>query len=115
MLPDECGRARVDAARRRVRELAGHCPEERRLVHGDFGSYNMLADSHRVTALIDWDLALFGDPLYEVANLFFWREERLEPLICHLESWIWNVPQGRERIVCYQLRIGLQEILRECG
>jgi hypothetical protein len=42
-----------------------------------FGSYNLMTDRRRITAVIDWDRALFGDPLYELANLLFWR--RLQP------------------------------------
>lgn len=100
----------VGEALRRIDALAGHCPEERCLVHGDFGAYNVLTDGHGVTGVIDWDLALFGDPLYDVANLFFWHEARLEPLIQHFAGEISHLPRWRERILCYQLRTGLQEI-----
>jgi len=93
-----------------VVELAAACPEERHLIHGDFGSYNVLTDGDYVTAVLDWNLALFGDPLYEVANLFFWNEERLTPFIRHLESEGCCLPQWRERMRCYQLRTCLQEI-----
>lgn len=93
-----------------VEQLSEHCPEERHLVHGDFGSYNVLTDGTRITALIDWDLALFGDPLYEVANVLFWREDHLEPLLQHLEALPSEAPGDRARLACYQLRIGLQEL-----
>ena len=95
---------------RLVEELAERCPEERSLIHGDFGSYNLLTDGGRITAVIDWDRAVFGDPLYEVANLFFWREACMERVIRRVERSLTDVPRWRERVLCYQIRIGLQEI-----
>lgn len=47
--------------------------EPRQLVHGDFGSNNVLVTDGRVTGVIDWSEAVVGDPLYDLANLFFWR------------------------------------------
>ena len=52
--------------------LTGHCPEERKLVHGDFGSNNVLTDGKKITGVLDWDCALYGDPLFDVAGSFFW-------------------------------------------
>ncbi len=53
--------------------LVDACPEERRLIHGDFGSNNVLTDGQRVTAILDWDNAKYGDPLFDVATAYFWR------------------------------------------
>ena len=39
------------------------------LLHGDLGSHNVLTDGDRLLALIDWEDALAGDPVYDVA---FW-------------------------------------------
>ena len=95
---------------RLVTQLAVHCPEDRRLVHGDFSSSNMLTDGRSITAIFDWDRALFGDALYDVANIFFWREENLQPLIERLKEQGLEIPRWNERILCYQLHIGLREI-----
>jgi hygromycin-B 4-O-kinase len=70
----------------------------------------VLTDGEHVTAVIDWDRALFGDPLYDVANLLFWREEHLRPLIERIKRQGRTVPHWHERVFCYQLLIGLQEI-----
>ncbi|WP_236795214.1 phosphotransferase family protein [Amycolatopsis sp. GM8] len=37
------------------------------IVHGDCGPGNFLHDGHRVTALLDWELAHFGDPMEDLA------------------------------------------------
>jgi hygromycin-B 4-O-kinase len=95
---------------RLVARLAAQYPEECRLIHGDFVSYNVLTDRQHITAGLDWDRALFGDPLYDVANLLFWQEEPLRPLIERVEQQGCTVPHWHERVFCYQLRIGLQEI-----
>jgi hygromycin-B 4-O-kinase len=100
----------VSGAIRLVMTLVECCPERRCLVHGDFGSYNVMTDRRRITAVIDWDRALFGDPLDEIANLLFWREECLEQLTLALSAAADDEAAAKERLLCYQLRIGLQEI-----
>lgn len=96
----------------RLAALAGRCPEERRLVHGDFGSNNVLAEGGRITAVIDWSEALFGDPLYDVANILFWRPwlACMERQAAFLEMHRRWPAEARDRLHCYQLRIGIDEI-----
>jgi hygromycin-B 4-O-kinase len=102
--------ALVRAAIGLVTAFAERCPQRRCLVHGDFGSYNLMTDRRQITAVIDWDRALFGDPLYELANLLFWREECLEQLTVGLRAAVDDAPGAAEQLLCYQLRIGLQEL-----
>jgi hygromycin-B 4-O-kinase len=95
-----------------VERFAEYCPEERKLVHGDFGSNNVLTDAGKITAVVDWSEALLGDPLYDVANIFFWRNwlDCMEVQAHYFESLLSGTPQWDERMPCYQLRIGLEEI-----
>lgn len=93
-------------------QLVPECPEVRGLVHGDFGSNNVLADGRSITGVIDWSEALFGDPLYDVANIFFWRPwlACMEAQARYFEK---HDPEtmGDPRVLrCYQLRIGLQQV-----
>lgn len=45
-------------------------PTEKMLVcHGDLGPWNCLHEAGRLTGVIDWDLARYGDPLDDVAEL----------------------------------------------
>lgn len=37
------------------------------LLHGDLANHNVFTDGKRVTALIDWEDVLSGDPLYDIA------------------------------------------------
>jgi hygromycin-B 4-O-kinase len=56
----------------RLRELAENLPDQRHMVHGDLLNRNVLVRRSRVTAVIDWGNALYGDWLYDAAWLIFW-------------------------------------------
>ncbi|MBN9221623.1 MAG: aminoglycoside phosphotransferase family protein [Mesorhizobium sp.] len=95
-----------------MQTLAADCPEIRRLVHGDFGSNNVVTDQARITGVIDWSEAMFGDPLYDVANILFWRPwlDCMEQQARFFETRQPNRLRYRRRLACYQLRIGLQTL-----
>jgi hygromycin-B 4-O-kinase len=93
-------------------ELTPQCPETRRLVHGDFGSNNVLTNGVVITGVIDWSEALFGDPLYDIANIFFWR-----PWLACMEIQARHFERRRPGMIdniltlrCYELRIGLEQV-----
>jgi aminoglycoside phosphotransferase (APT) family kinase protein len=46
----------------------GRDVEHLRLLHGDAGVNNFLFADSRVTALIDWELAIIGDPMSDLGN-----------------------------------------------
>lgn len=93
----------VDRLFARLTDLVGFCPEQRWLVHGDYGFDNILVENGRVTAVIDWLGARFGDFVYDVAWLDLWSE--LDFTACfalhYAESGL-IVPNFRERVRCYQ-------------
>jgi hygromycin-B 4-O-kinase len=95
-----------------VKALAGALPEVRQLVHGDFGSNNVLVHQGRVSGIIDWSEALVGDGLYDIANILFWRPwlECMEQQARHIEKKRPDWLTDRQRLLCYQLRIGLQQL-----
>ena len=105
--------ARRDETRRlaaTVEAMARDLPDWRGLVHGDFGSNNVLVADGRIVGVIDWSEAMIGDPLYDLANLLFWRpwldcmEQQCRYFERH-EPWR-LAPTGR--LACYQLHIGLK-------
>lgn len=102
--------AKVQRLLDRVAELAPTCPDTRQLVHADFGSNNLLVASGQITAVIDWSEAMLGDPLYDVANIFFWRTwlACMEEQASFFERRRGHHDWDDDRLVCYQLRIGLQ-------
>lgn len=44
------------------------------LVHGDLIIHNLLTDGRNLTGVLDWELALFGDPDYDLFHLFYYQE-----------------------------------------
>lgn len=92
--------------------LVEYCPEERHLVHGDFGSNNILTDGHCIVAVLDWDCAKYGDPLFDIATAYFWSPwlNCMAVQAAYYEKHLSNMADYRERLLCYQLHIGLMEI-----
>jgi hygromycin-B 4-O-kinase len=95
-----------------MQQLTEHCAEERYLVHGDYGYGNVLAEGGRVTAVLDWMGARYGDFLYDVAWLDFWSpvdgwRERIEQ---HYRRTGQDVPHYRERVLCYEFYIAMDAL-----
>jgi len=45
---------------------------ERRLIHGDLGSDNVLIKDGKVTGVIDWSSVGYGDWLHDYSRMEFW-------------------------------------------
>lgn len=100
-----------DALYRRMLALAAFCPEERHLIHCDLHYDNILADGSRITAIIDWGNACYGDPLYDVAWLGRVNargETFVDPAL--LAARYGAAPHYRERLACYELALGLDDL-----
>jgi len=104
----------IDGLKSALLKLVAYCPEDRKLIHGDFGSNNILIDAltPKITAIIDWDCASYGDPLYDIAIAYFWRTWLMcmEKTASYWEETLSSAPNYHNRIMCYQLHIGLKEI-----
>jgi hygromycin-B 4-O-kinase len=94
--------------------LVGHCPDERRLVHGDWGSNNLLVADGRVTAVLDWENAAIGDPFYDVATRFWttWPPVTTCMMLqtAYCDALFDDQPGYRDRARCYDLHHGLHSI-----
>ncbi|MGN6698112.1 MAG: phosphotransferase family protein [Thermomicrobiales bacterium] len=102
-----------EAIYRHMLRLAARCPEERALLHNDYWYENVLAMGERVTGVIDWANALYGDPLYDVARLSWgaawpgwWYEDGAD----FLRARYGATPGYAERLACYQCHIGLDDL-----
>ena len=90
-------------------ELIASCPNERHLLHGDLSSGNLLADGSRISGVIDWAQAKYGDFLFDVARLDFWDAD-IGYAACfrrHYAESGRSVARFEERLLCYQLYTGL--------
>ena len=93
-------------------QLVPRCPEEHALVHGDFGANNVLVHDGSVSGVLDWESALVGDPLYDVANVRFWATYLpcMQVQTDYFHAKLADLPDYEERVLCYALRIGLEEV-----
>lgn len=44
------------------------------LLHGDLIMHNLLTDLHRLTGILDWEYAQYGDPFYDLARVIYYQE-----------------------------------------
>ncbi|EZH65670.1 hypothetical protein DH09_12495 [Bacillaceae bacterium JMAK1] len=81
-------------------KLASYAPMRPFLVHGDFHLGNVLADGTSVTGIVDWEMAMHGDFLYDVANLHLWSPSLDFPTKVkrHFEERSIDIPYFRERL-----------------
>ncbi|WP_254538250.1 phosphotransferase family protein [Halomarina litorea] len=67
-----------------IRWFRANAPEvpETTVVHGDFRIGNMLVDGDDVTALLDWELARIGDPMYDLgyASTYYFAGKLVDPI-----------------------------------
>ena len=88
------------------------CPEERFLVHGNYGFSNVLFHDGRVTAVLDWLDASYGDFVFDFAGLTLWTQE--VPLAERCQQFYaakgMQIAHYTERLRCYQYRIGLDAL-----
>lgn len=97
-----------DIAYSKLSELVTYCPEERFLVHSDFGFNNTLSDGKEITGVIDWENSSYGDFLYDIAWLSFWSKTNYQELYLeHAKSRGVDIPNYDKRMLCYKLFIGL--------
>ncbi len=107
-----------DAGVEKLRRLALRLPDLRSIVHSDLLNRNVLVDAGRLTGVIDWGNALYGDPLYDIAWLLYWWAwypawqgiDLQESLDRH-----WYTHEGppsgmQERLLCYLIHIGLAHV-----
>lgn len=104
----------ISAVVDRVGSLIDACPEERGLVHGDWGTNNILAEDDRVTAILDWEAAEIGDPLQDIAGRFweFWPPVStcVRAQADHADRQLGRLPDYRARVLCHDLLTGISEI-----
>jgi hygromycin-B 4-O-kinase len=93
-------------------KLIKFCPEEKYLLHGDFSGGNVISKNEKVAGVIDWEQVMIGDFLYDIAWMDFWRED-FDYKKYYYEKYKnsnKNLKNYNERILCYQLEIGLDAL-----
>lgn len=90
-------------------DLLRYCPEDRYLVHGNFSLPNLIGHDGQITGIVDWADARYGDFVFDVASLALWYPELAFPaqFAEHYQRQGLTVPHFEQRLLCYQLYIGL--------
>lgn len=91
-----------------IKKYYQYCPEERHLVHQDYGYDNVIADGDRITGVIDWHGSMYGDFLWDVAWLEFWDKSKgYKQAFRDYYAMHSMLPEHfDERIKCYKLITG---------
>ena len=101
-----------DAIYDRMERLLDSCPEERALVHGNYGFGNVLARDGQITAVLDWIDAKYGDVVYDIAWVDFWSPDMGFPNHVR-QSYVQkgvDIPRYTERLLCYRCYIALDAL-----
>lgn len=78
------------------------------LLHGDPGSHNAMTDGREITALLDWEDCLAGDPVYELAFWATFHPERRHAAFLQAYRAMRPLPDDFDvRFWLYFLRISL--------
>lgn len=99
----------------RLQELVKYCPLEQHVIHSDLLHNNVLVNDNKITAVIDWGCALYGDFLYDLAWFSYWSSwyPAMEGIDWEAEARKHYaeiglaVPNFEERLLCYKIHIGL--------
>jgi len=95
--------------RAEINPLIDAMPEERKMIHDDFGFDNTLSDGVRITGVIDWEHAGYGDPIKDIAWLDFWGEKQgfADSFRKHYGEQGILPTDFDQRLTCYKLLIGV--------
>lgn len=98
-----------DRLRDEVMKLLDYATDERKVVHGDFGFNNVVSDGKDITGVLDWEMSMYGDSLYDVAWLDFWdtKHDYQEIFKKHYAKQNELPTNYDKRILLYKLQIGL--------
>ena len=89
--------------------LSDACPEDPFLLHGGPGHGNVIVHEGKITGVIDWLDAQYGDFVHDIAALDLWVPEidfagRFER---YYAAQGITVPAYTERLLCYECHISL--------
>lgn len=100
---------RVHAAMLR---LLDYCPEQRWLLHADYAFGNVLVQDGRITAVLDWANAMYGDFLFDIAWLDYGlpNHQILDRYAAYVAAQGRTIAHYQERLRCYRYLIALDSM-----
>jgi hygromycin-B 4-O-kinase len=96
-----------------MQRLFRSIPNERWLIHGGYSLRNILAQDGKITAVLDWLGAAYGDFVYDIAGLDFWYPwlNVSTSFQQYYQEHQIALPAYEERILCYQCYTALVGLL----
>ena len=115
LIASPTGPGPFDQALVRLESLLADGAQERHLIHSDLLNFNVLVADGRISAVIDWGCAMYGDFLYDLAWFEFWAPwypawrgiDFKREAAQHYASIGLEVPGFEERLTVCQIHIGL--------
>lgn len=97
-------RALFEELYQRMKELLVYCPGERTLLKGAFTLRNMLAQDGKISAVLDLLDASYGDMVYDIVALDFWRPPLgiRDAFLAYQQQRGRDLPFYAERLLCYE-------------
>ena len=102
----------VELVIKKTDELIPYLSEDAYLIHGDYGSDNVVSVGRSITGVLDWGESAYGDFIYAISWLEFFSLNIKYGKIFkqhYLKNGV-NVPNYDKRLLCYQLGIGLASL-----
>lgn len=112
------GAESFDKVKGSFEKLLSDLPTDRFLIHGDLLYRNVLVQNDKIDVVIDWGNSMYGDFLYDIAWLIYWWPWYPEwkdidikrEVISHYRKIDLDIPNIDNRLLCYQIHIGLDGI-----
>ena len=109
------GAESFDSVKLVFEKLLCDLPADRYLIHGDLLYRNVLVQNDRIDVVIDWGNSMYGDFLYDIAWLIYWWPwypewkdiDIMHEVLEHYKKIGLNIPNIENRLLCYQIHIGL--------
>ncbi|MBN2446035.1 MAG: phosphotransferase [Phycisphaerae bacterium] len=99
---------RIEALFERHRDLLVGVPAA--LLHGDLGNHNIFIDGQRISAVLDWEDCLLGDPVFDIAFWATFHPRRRHQVFLDAYQDIRPLPADFEpRFWLYFLRVALSK------
>jgi hygromycin-B 4-O-kinase len=107
-IDDQADREFLEALSASVLAEVRTLPDFDRLLHGDFTGDNLIVGEDGGIGVIDWETAMVGDPLWDVAYQLFWSRAMANMVPQARAAAAGAAPEGLDRIRCYMLVTGLR-------
>ena len=96
----------------KMKDLIDLTPSRRELVHGGFGYGNMLVNDGRISVVLDWQDARYGDHVFDLAYMVNWLDRSTQEACVNVyEESLGKIGRSEahleDRMKCYQYYIGV--------